>query len=324
LHDQIKGRVQLSNAERQTLAEIGMKLGKQALEEVANIVKPDTILGWHRKLAADKFDGSDQRKSPGRPRVDKELEDWVVKMATENRSWGYDRIAGALAELGYDISDQTIGNILKRRGLPPAPERKKTTTWKEFIRSHMEVLWATDFFSTEVWTLGGLVTYYVLFFIKLDTREVHLAGITAHPTEQWMMQVARNLTMEEWGILKPGQYLIHDGDKKFCPAYKQLLDDAGVKRLPLPPRSPNLNAIAERFVRSVKEEAISRFILFGEKSLRHVLTEYLAHYHAERPHQGKGNVILFPGPRAEGAANGPIECRERLGGTLKYYERRAA
>jgi transposase InsO family protein len=102
------------------------------------------------------------------------------------------------------------------------------------------------------------------------------------------------------------------------------LDDAGVKRLPLPPRSPNLNAIAERFVRSVKEEAISRFILFGEKSLRHVLTEYLAHYHAERPHQGKGNVILVPGPRAEGVAHGPIECRERLGGTLKYYERRAA
>jgi transposase len=192
LRDQIKGRVQLSNAERQTLAETGMKLGKQALAEVANIVKPDTILGWHRKLAADKFDGSDQRKAPGRPRVDKELEDWVVKMATENRSWGYERMAGALAELGYDISDQTIGNILKRRGLPPAPERKKTTTWKEFIRSHMEVLWATDFFSTEAWTLGGLVTYYVLFFIKLDTREVHLAGITAHPTEQWMMQVARS------------------------------------------------------------------------------------------------------------------------------------
>jgi putative transposase len=324
LRDQIKGRVQLRDAERQTLAEIGVKLDKQALEEVANIVKPDTILGWHRKLAATKFDGSDQRKAPGRSRVDKELEDWVVKMATENRSWGYDRIAGALAELGYDISDQTIGNILKRRGLSPAPERKKTTTWKEFIRSHMEVLWATDFFSTEVWTLGGLVSFYVLFFIKLDTREVHLTGITAHPTEQWMMQVARNLTMEEWGILKPGQYLIHDGDKKFCPAYKQLLDDAGVKRLPLPPRSLNLNASAERFVRSVKEEAISRFILFGEKSLRHVLTEYLAHYHAERPHQGKGNVILFPGPCAEGAANGPIECRERLGGALKYYERRAA
>jgi transposase InsO family protein len=324
LRDQIQGRIQLSDAERQTLAEIGAKLGKQALEEVATIVQPDTILGWNRKLAAEKFDGSKQRKSPGRPPVDKELEDWVVRMATENRSWGYDRIAGALAELGYDISDQTVGNILKRRGIPTAPERKKTTTWKEFIRRHLDMLWATDFFSTEVWTLGGLVTFYVLFFIKLDTREVHIAGITAHPTEQWMMQVARNLTMEEWGILKPGHYLLHDRDQKFCPAYNQLLDDAGVKRLPLPPRSPNLNAIAERFIRSVKSEALSQFILFGEKSLRHVLSEYLAHYHAERPHQGKGNVILFPGPRPEGAAEGPIECRERLGGTLKYYERKAA
>jgi transposase InsO family protein len=291
---------------------------------MAIIFQPDTILGWNRKLAAEKFDGSKQRKSLGRPRVDKELEDWVVKMAKDNRSWGYDRIVGALAELGYDISDQTVGNILKRRGIPTAPKRKKTTTWKEFIRRHLNMLWATDFVRTDVWTLGGLVTFYVLFFIKLDTREVHIAGITANPSEQWMMQVARNLTMEEWGILKPGQYLIHDRDKKFCPAYNRLLDDAGVKRLPLPPRSPNLNAIAERFIRSVKSEALSQFILFGEKSLRHILSEYLAHYHAERPHQGKGNVLLFPGPRPEGAADGPIECRERLGGTLKYYERKAA
>jgi putative transposase len=324
LRDQIQGRMQLSDAERQTLAEIGAKLGKQALAEVANIVQPDTILGWNRKLAAEKFDGSKQRKSLGRPRVDKELEDWVVKMAKENRGWGYDRIAGALAELGYDISDQTVGNILKRRGIPTAPERKKTTTWREFIRSHLDMLWATDFFSTEVWTLGGLVTFYVLFFIKLDTREVHIAGVTANPNQQWMMQVARNLTMEEWGILKPGQYLIHDRDKKFCPAYTQLLDDAGVKRLPLPPRSPNLNAIAERFIRSVKSEALSQFILFGEKSLRHVLTEYLAHYHAERCHQGLGNVIPLPTKHAANDREGPIQCHERLGGTLKFYYRKAA
>jgi putative transposase len=325
LRGQIKDRLQLSDAERQTLAEIGKKLGKQALEEVANIVKPDTLLGWHRKLVANKFDGSEQRKSLGRPRVDKELEDLVVQMAKENRSWGYDRIAGALALLGYEISDQTVGNILKRRGLPIAPDRQKITTWKDFIRRHMDMLWATDFFSTEVWTLGGLVTFYVLFFIKLNTREVHIAGITAHPTEQWMMQVARNLTMEEWGILKPGQYLIHDGDKIFCPAYKQILDDAGVKRLPLPPRSPNLNAFAERWVRSVKSEALSRFILFGEKSLHHVLTEYLAHYHNERCHQGIGNVIPFPtSSAANNCESGSIQCHERLGGTLKFYDRKAA
>jgi putative transposase len=143
LRDQIKGRLHVSDAERTTLAEIGKQLGKQTLEEIAHVAKPDTILGWHRKLVAQKFDGSAQRKSPGRPRVEKALEDLVVQMAKENPSWG------------YEISDQTVGNILKRRGLLLAPDRKKTTTWKEFIRSHMGVLVATDFFTTEVWTLGG-------------------------------------------------------------------------------------------------------------------------------------------------------------------------
>ena len=324
LRQQIEGRVILTDAERQSLAEIGKKLGKQALENIATIVKPDTILAWHRKLVAQKFDGSNQRRSPGRPRVDQNLEDWVVKMAQENRSWGYDRIAGALVDLGYTISDQTVGNILKRRGIPTAPNRKKTTTWREFIRRHMDLLWATDFFSAEVWTLGGLVTFYVLFFIKHNTREVHIAGVTAHPNEAWMMQIARNLTMDEWGILKPGQYLIHDRDTKFCPSFQQLLDGAGVKRLPLPPRSPNLNAIAERWVRSVKSEALSQIILFGERSLYHVVSEYVTHYHTERCHQGLGNVIPFPARQAANDHEGPIGCSERLGGLLKYYERQAA
>jgi putative transposase len=229
----------LSDAERTTLAELGKQLGKQALEAIAHIAKPDTILGWHRKLVAQKFDGSAQRKSFGRPRVEKELEALVVQMVKENRSWGYDRIAGALAHLGYAISDQTVGNILKRRGLLPAPDRKKTTTWKEFIRSHMDVLVATDFFTTEVWTLGGLVTFYVLFFIELGSRRVHIAGVTPHPNTQWMMQIARNVTMDQWGFLGPGQYLIHDRDAKFCLAFKKIIDDAGVKRVPLPPRSPH-------------------------------------------------------------------------------------
>jgi putative transposase len=162
LRHQITGRVRLTNGERKTLAEIGKKLGKQALEEVASLVKPDTILAWHRKLVAQKFDGSKQRKAPGRPTIDQELEALVVRMAQENRRWGYDRIVGALANLGYTVSDQTVGNILKRYGLPPAPERQKTTTWKEFIRTHMDMLVATDFFTAEVWTLGGLVTYYIL------------------------------------------------------------------------------------------------------------------------------------------------------------------
>ena len=183
LRNQLTGRVRLTDSERKTLAAIGQQLGKKALEEVATIVKPDTILGWHRKLVAQKCDGSTQRKAPGRPMIDPELEAFIVRMAQENRSWGYDRIVGALANLGLIVSAQTVGNVLKRHGIAPAPERKTTTTWKEFIRTHMDVLVATDFFTTEVWTLGGLVTYYVLFFIHLSSRQVHIAGVTPHPNE---------------------------------------------------------------------------------------------------------------------------------------------
>jgi transposase InsO family protein len=320
LRQQIKGRIRLSDAERKTLAEIGKKLGKQALAAVANIVTPDTILAWHRKLVAQKFDGSTQRKAPGRPAIPQDIEALVVRLARENRSWGYDRIVGALANLGYTISAQTVGNILKRHGLPPAPERKKTTTWQEFIRIHMAVLVATHFFTAEVWTRGGLVTYYVLFFLHLGSRQIHIAGVTPHPNQAWMRQVARNVTMEEWGCLTPGQSLIHDRDGKFCPAFQQLIDAAGVKRVPLPPRAPDLNAYAERWVRSVKEECLSRLILFGEASLWHALHEYVEHYHRERNHQGKGNVLLFPSSRADERRTGPIHCRARLGGLLKYYE----
>jgi putative transposase len=239
-------------------------------------------------------------------------------MAQENRSWGYDRIVGALANLGLTVSAQTVGNVLKRHGIAPAPERKTTTTWKEFIRTHMEVLVATDFFTAEVWTLGGLVTYYVLFFLHLSSRKIHVAGVTPHPNEVWMMQVARNVTMAEWGFLSPGQYLIHDRDGQYCPTFQQIIDAAGVTRVPLPPRSPNLNAYAERWVRSVKEACLSRLILFGEASLRHALTPYVEHFHHERHHQGKGNVLLFPVVSQGRACQGPLQCRERLGGLLQY------
>jgi transposase InsO family protein len=324
LRRQIKGRVRLSDGERTTLAEIGQKLGKQALQEVATIVKPDTILAWHRTLVAQKFDGSAQRKSPGRPPIDQELEALIVRIARENRSWGYDRIVGALANLGLTVSPQTVGNVLKRHNIPPAPERKTTTTWKEFIRTHLEVLVATDFFTAEVWTLGGLVTYYVLFFLHLGSRKIHVAGVTPHPNEPWMIQVARNVTMEAWGFLSPGHYLIHDRDTKFCAAFQHIIDEAGVERVVLPPRSPNLNAYAERWVRSVKEECLARMILCGEASLRHALTHYVEHFHHERNHQGKGNVLLFPMVSQATRRQGPVQCCERLGGLLKYYERAAA
>jgi putative transposase len=206
LRRQITGRVRLNDGERKTLAELGKKLGRQALAEVATIVKPETILAWHRTLVAKKFDGSRQRKTPGRPPVDAALEALVVRLAQENRVWGYNRIAGALSHLGYTLSDQTVGNILKRHGIVPAPERKKTSTWQAFIRAHMDVLMATDSITTEVWTWCGLVTYDVLFFIHLGSRKVHIAGVTPHPDQMWMTQMARNVTMEGWGFWHPDSF----------------------------------------------------------------------------------------------------------------------
>jgi putative transposase len=155
LCQQITGRVRLNDGERKTLAKLGKRLGKQALKEVASLVTPDTILAWHRKLIAKKYDGSEHRQAPGRPTTSAELEAFVVRLARENRSWGCDRVAGALQHLGYTISDQTVGNILKRPSIPPPPERKKTTTWNEFIRMPMAVMVATDFFTMKVWTWCG-------------------------------------------------------------------------------------------------------------------------------------------------------------------------
>ncbi len=294
LRAQIKGRLLLSDAEKKTLADIGYRLGHKALEDVANTAKPDTILGWYRRLIARKFDGSKARRYPGRPRIAPELEDLVVRMAKENIDWGYDRIVGALANLGHTLSDETVGNILRRNGIPPAPERKRSTTWKNFIRAHMAVLAGTDFFTVEVLTLRGLVTYYVLFFIHLESRKVEVAGYTPHPNELWMKQIARNVTMDAWGFLGNCRYLIHDRDTKFTDSFRAIVKSGHVDPLKLPARSPNLNAFAERWVKSVKDDCLSKLILFGETSLRHALRQYLLHYHAERNHQGKDNVLLFP------------------------------
>ena len=323
LKAQLKGRLTLSDTERATLGEIGRRLGRKLLGEVANVARPDTILAWYRKHVARKFDGSKERRTPGRPRLDRAIEELIVRMAQENRDWGYDKIVGALANLGHEVSDQTVGNVLQRHGVPPAPERKRTTTWAEFIRAHLAVLAGTDFFTVEVLTLWGLVTYYVLFFIHLESRKVDIAGITIHPNEEWMKQMARNATMEGWGTLQDCRYLLHDRDTKFTCSFRAIIASGRVKPLVLPPQSPNLNAYAERWVRSVKEECLSKLILFGERSLRRALSEYVAHYHAERNHQGKSNVLLFPRV-TETRRGGPVQCRERLGGLLRYYHQEAA
>src|SRR5215472_13103308 len=293
----LKARLQpgwrLSDGERATLAEIGKRLGRKGLQQVARIAKPDTILAWYRALVAEKFDGCKQRRSPGRPRVKPEVEALVVRYARENSCWGYDRIVGALANLGHQVSDQTVGNILRRHDVAPAPERSRTTTWKEFIQSHIDVLVGADFFTVEVLTWGGLVTYYV-FFIEVGSRRVSLGGITRHPDSCWMEQVARNATMQDTGYLNGCRYLLHDRDKKFCCKFRETLAAGGVRCTPIPARSPDLNAHAERWVRSIKEECLSKLIVFGEKPLQRVVSNFLEHHHQERNHQGKGNLLLFP------------------------------
>ena len=172
-------RLRLSDPERSTLAEVGKRLGRKALAQVACVAQPDTILAWYRRLIAKKFDGSKHRRYPGRPPIEPKLQELIITMARENSGWGYDRIVGALANLGYTISDQTVGNVLKRHGIAPAPKRGQNTTWKEFIQSHLAVLAGIDFFTVEVLTWRGLVTYYVLFFIHLESRRLSLAEYAA-------------------------------------------------------------------------------------------------------------------------------------------------
>src|SRR5580700_10792009 len=254
LRAKLPSRLRLSNPERITLAEIGKRLGRKMLREVACVAKPDTILAWYHRLVAQKFDGSKYRQYPGRPSIDEKLEALVVRMARENSGWGYDRIVGALANLGHILSDQSVGNILRRHGIAPAPQRSRTTSWKDFIAAHMNVLAGADFFTVEVLSWRGLVTYYVLFFIHLESRRVSVAGITKHPDQEWMEQIARSATQEAWGYLHHCRYVLHDRDTKFCASFRSVLATGGVKAIPLPAKSPNLNAFAERWVRSVKQE----------------------------------------------------------------------
>jgi transposase len=187
LRKQINGRVQLTHGDRRTLAELGQKLGRKVLEEIATVATPNTILAWHQKLVDQTCDGAQQRQAPGRPKVDADLEALVVRMAQENRSWGYDRIVGALTNLGYTISDQTVGNILKRHGIPPAPERKKTMTWREFIRIHMDMLGATYFFSSEIWRWLRCVISTLLSCICPDCRKSHVATSKSSLNAWWRL-----------------------------------------------------------------------------------------------------------------------------------------
>ena len=318
-----KKRILLNDDQRRRLAVSGKVLGRKLLEEVGTLFTPDTILRWHRILVAKKWDYSQQRKSVGRPRVAKEIVDLVLRFARENPTWGFDRIEGALANLGHDVSDQTVGNILKRHGIEPADQRKRQTKWATFLKAHWDVLAAIDFTTMEVWTKGGLVTFYLLLVMELKTRRVHLAACTCSLGDDFMKQIARNLTDPVDGFLKDKKYVLMDRDSNFSGAFRAILQEVDVEPVRLPAKTPNLNAHLERFHGSLKSECLDHMIFFGEQSLRRATICYLEHYHRERNHQGLSNKIIDPSDQV-GASAGNIECRERLGGILKYYHRAAA
>lgn len=332
------GRPPYSLSFKMQMARLGRKLTPESLAKACIVIQPSTLMGWYHRLVKQKHDHSDKRK-PGRPPIRPEVEQLIVRFAIENPRWGPKRIVGMLDHLGIKVCTQTVVNVLKRHGIRPgpAPGKGRGMTWNEFLATHKALIVASDFFTAEVLMLRGLVTYYVLFFIDLNTRVVTIAGITRHPNELWMAQIARNLTMDDEPLFAGKRYLIHDGDTKFCEQYKRILREAGIKCKKTLPYCPDMNAYAERWIRSIRSECLDHVILLGEGSLRRAVSQYVAHYNAERPHQGMGNQVLTSQDNlesvdqdqqnTEAAANEDIadlviERQERLGGLLATYKKK--
>jgi putative transposase len=317
-------RLRLTDTARRRLAALAHPLGRTRLKAVATIATPDPLLRWDQRLIAQQFDGSTRRTQLGRPPVAAEIERLAVQMAEENPTWGYRRIQGALANLGQATEAITVRNMLRRHHMEPAPQRCKAgMRWAQFLQRHWEVLAATDCFTVEVATWHGLVTYSVLFVRELATRRVQIAGITPQPTAVFMQHCARQWTDPCDGFLRGKRSLLHDRDTTCTQAFDSVLKGSGVEPVVLPPRSPNLNAHGERFVRSIKEEALEQMVMLGERSLYDASHQYLVHYHTERKHQGLANQRITPEPERR-RQGGAVVRRERLGGLLRYYYRDAA
>lgn len=252
-------RLRLDDDQRRRLAAKGVALGRRLLAEVATIVTPDTILRWHRQLIAAEHTYA--RRRVGRPGLMKALRELIVRMARENSTWGYCRIQGELMKLGHEVAKSTIAKALKDSGVPPSPHRP--TSWRTFLKAHANVIAAADFFTVDAWSPRGLVTHYVLFLVHHASRVVHIAGVTLTPDGAFMAQVARNLTASMDGWLRDKCILITDRDSKFTEQFRQILHDAGVRVVPTALQAPNMNAIAERFVGSIKRECLNRLIFFS-------------------------------------------------------------
>ena len=304
----------LNAADRMILAALAMKLSRRAWGGL--LVRPETVLGWHRALVHRRWAAFGRRRGPGRPRIDEECRQLIVRLAKENPRWGYMRIRGELLKLGFVISASTIRNLLRSYRMPTSP-RRSGLSWREFLRAQASGIVATDYFTVDTWNLRRL---YVLFFMELGTRRVLRFGVTEHPTQDWVSQQARNLT---WRLQEQGfraRFLICDNDKKFRFAFEHVLAGEGVRVIRTPLEAPKANAHAERWVGTARRECLDWVIIGGLRHLERVLDEFVDHYNNERPHRG---LQLHPpnGPLYPVSAIGAIRCRSRLGGLLREYSR---
>jgi hypothetical protein len=323
-----RGCIPFTDDQRRRLALKGKVLSPAERRDCCQVVKPDTILAWFRRLVSDKYDSSQStRRGPGRPRKAEEIRKLVIEMSLANIGWGYTKIRDTMRNgLGIHLGRTTIADILSEAGIEPAPERDKKRTWKELMRSHWDSLYACDFFAIEALGVFGPVRHMVLFVIELRTRTVEIAGIRVNPDGEWMKQIARNLTDPIDGFLRNARHLIHDRDPLFTEAFREVLASSGVKTVKIPAKSPNCNPHAERLVKSIKYECLNHFVFFGERHLRYVIKEYMSHYLEERFHQGLGGklVVARTSSANDNKAAGAITCRSRLGGLLNFYSREAA
>ncbi len=315
----------LTRWEQLTLAVLTSKLAhltagpRSTLERYVLLFKPATILKWHRELVRRTWT-SRRTTAGGRPPTPAEVERLIVQLARENPRWGYRRIQGELAKLGHPVGCSTVRAVLKRQHVPPAPQRRaRPSTWRSFLRRHQDALLACDFFTVDTLCLR---TVYVLFFLEVGTRRVHVAGCTSHPTAAWVTQQARHLSWQIQEGMLPARFLIHDWDAKFAASFDTVIAAEGVEVVRTPYRAPRANAYAERWIRSVREECLDHLLILGEAHLRRVLTAYVAHYNQARPHQGLGQQT--PVPQDRQGQRGPVRRRDVLGGLLHEYDRAAA
>lgn len=278
-------------------------------------VSPQTLLRWHRELVRRKWTYR-RRRRPGRPRIGGEAATLILRLAKENPRWGYRRIHGELRKLGVIVSATAVRSLLIRHGLAPAP-RREGPSWKEFLACQASGILACDFFTVEtVW----LRTLYVLFFIDLSSRRVHLAGVSAHPRSEWVTQQARNLASEGLGEIR---FLIRDRDAKFSGPFDEVFRTEGVRVIRTPIRSPKANAFAERLVKTVRRECLDHVLIFGLHHLQRVLREYVRHYNEELPHRGIALEMPEPGAALR-RSDGTVVRVDRLGGLIHEYHRIAA